>query len=64
MERLFRNLKTEWVPAIGYPSFAEATRDISSYLMGYYYWERPHSHNDGIPPAKAENQPNILSGIS
>lgn len=64
MERLFRSLKTEWIPATGYTSLAEATRDISAYLMGYYNWQRPHSHNEGIPPAKAENRPNLLSGIS
>lgn len=64
MERLFRSLKTEWVPATGYTSLAEATRDISAYLMDYYNWQRPHSHNEGIPPAKAEGRPNLLSGIS
>lgn len=64
MERLFRSLKTEWIPATGYTSLAEATRDISTYLMGYYNWQRPHSYNEGIPPAKAEDRPNLLSGIS
>lgn len=62
MERLFRSLKTEWVPAMGYMTKAEASRDISHYLMGYYNWERPHQHNGGVPPAKAENQTNLLSG--
>jgi len=33
MERLFRSLKTEWVPSTGYPSAPEAHRDISYYLM-------------------------------
>lgn len=64
MERLFRSLESEWVPTIGYASFAEGTRDISHYLMCYYNWESPHSYNGGIPPAKAENRPNLLSGIS
>ncbi|PMN88437.1 transposase [Enterovibrio norvegicus] len=64
MERLFRSLKTEWIPTTSYTSFTEASRDISHYLMGYYNWERPHSYNDGIPPAKAESRPNLLSGIS
>lgn len=63
MERLFRSLKSEWIPATGYPSFTDATKDISRYLMGYYNMERPHNYHDGIPPAKAENQPNLLSGI-
>ena len=64
MERLFRSLKSEWVPATGYASVAEATRDISHYLMVYYNRVRPHGYNCGIPPAKAENRPNLLSGIN
>lgn len=62
MERLFRSLKSEWIPAMGYPSQTQASRDISAYLMGYYNWQRPHQHNDGQPPAKAEAQHNLLSG--
>jgi len=64
MERLFRSLKTEWVPALGYTTQEEATRDLSFYLMNYYNWRRPHSFNNGLPPAKAENQSKQLSGIS
>ncbi len=54
MERLFRSLKTEWLPTTGYMSLREAKRDISYYLMDYYNWRRPHQHNDGIAPAEAE----------
>jgi len=43
---------------------SEARRDISFYLMTYYNWRRPHQFNNGMPPALAENQPNLLSGIS
>lgn len=64
MERLFRSLKSEWVPATGYLSMSEAMRDISYYLMTYYNWRRPHQHNDGLPPAIAEDRFNLLSGIS
>ncbi|MBV2129708.1 IS3 family transposase [Arsukibacterium indicum] len=64
MERLFRSLKTEWVPVTGYMSKAEAQRDISFYLMDYYNWSRPHQFNNGVPPAKAEDLSNLLSGIS
>ena len=64
MERLFRSLKSEWIPATGYLSMSEAMRDISYYLMTYYNWQRPHQHNDGLPPAIAENRFNLLSGIS
>ncbi|MGL6495577.1 IS3 family transposase, partial [Aeromonas veronii] len=54
----------EWLPAMGYMSLREAKRDISYYLMDYYNWRRPHHHNDGIPPAKAETRPNQVSGFS
>ncbi len=49
---------------MGYMSVREAKRDISYYLMDYYNWRRPHQHNDGIPPAKAEERPNQVSGFS
>jgi transposase InsO family protein len=64
MERLFRSLKSEWIPVTGYLSMSEAMRDISYYLMTYYNWQRPHQHNDGLPPAIAEDRFNLLSGIS
>ena len=64
MERLFRSLKSEWVPVIGYPSLSEAKRDIGDYLMGYYNCQRPHQHNDGLPPAESEKKLKLLSGIS
>ncbi|HIC8840568.1 IS3 family transposase [Aeromonas veronii] len=64
MERLFRSLKSEWLPAMGYMSLREAKRDISYYLMDYYNWRRPHQYNNGIPPAKAEVRPNQESGFS
>lgn len=72
MERLFRSLKSEWLPVTGYMSLREAKRDISYYLMDYYNWylmdyynwQRPHQHNDGMPPAKTEDRPNQVSGFS
>jgi putative transposase len=64
MERVFRSLKSEWVPSTGYHSMSEAMRDVSYYLMSYYNWKRPHSFNNGMPPARAENQLKILSGKS
>ncbi|MFB2958446.1 IS3 family transposase, partial [Aeromonas jandaei] len=48
----------------GYMSLRAAKRDISYYLMDYYNWQRPHQHNDGMPPAKAEDRPNQVSGFS
>ncbi|MFQ3325289.1 MAG: putative transposase, partial [Pseudomonadales bacterium] len=32
----------------------EARLDISSYLMGYYNYQRPHTFNQGLAPAIAE----------
>ncbi|WIO74194.1 IS3 family transposase [Porticoccaceae bacterium LTM1] len=64
MERLFRSLKSEWIPATGYRSFGEAKRDISYYLMSYYNCQRPHQYNGGIPPVMAEEKLNLLSGKS
>lgn len=64
MERLFRSLKSEWVPKSGYLSVMEAKKDIRFYLMEYYNWQRPHSYNQGVAPAKAEKQPNVLSGMT
>jgi putative transposase len=64
MERLFRSLKTEWVPSSGYSNYQEAEKDISYYLMNYYNWRRPHSHNQMVAPAIAEEKLNLLSGIS
>ncbi len=64
MERVFRSLKSEWVPTNGYHSIKEAEQDISSYLMKYYNWRRPHSYNNGFSPAKAEENLNLMSGIS
>jgi putative transposase len=63
MERLFRSLKTEWVPKSGYSTFEEAKRDVSSYLMAYYNCQRPHTANGGLAPAIKEKQLNLLSGI-
>jgi putative transposase len=64
MERLFRSLKTEWVPSSGYMSAGEAHRDISYYLMQRYNWTRPHQFNDGVAPAVAEEKLNAVSGVS
>jgi len=60
-ERLFRSLKTEWVPKTGYENLTEAKSDISRYLLGYYNHRRPHSFNAGLPPVIAE-QPKLVSG--
>jgi len=64
MERVFRSLKTEWVPKTGYSNLHQAKLDIGSYLMGYYNHQRPHSFNQGLTPAIAEKKPYLMSKIS
>ncbi|MCY0109949.1 IS3 family transposase [Pseudomonas monsensis] len=64
MERVFRSLKTEWIPTVGYMTAQEANRDISHYLMHRYNWIRPHQFNNGLAPAQAEKKLNVVSGIS
>jgi putative transposase len=54
-ERLFRSLKTEWIPRRGYRNAEEAEKDISFYLSGYYNRIRPHRYNGGLSPAEKEN---------
>ena len=63
MERVFRSLKSEWVPTTGYCTAVEAKRDVGYFLMNYYNWERPHQFNDGLPPAKAEKLTKMVSGF-
>lgn len=64
MERLFRSLKTEWVPEVGYMSASLAQQDIGRFLMQRYNWQRPHQFNSGLEPAVAEEKLNAVSGIS
>ncbi len=64
MERLFRSLKSEWIPALGYRNLPEAKKDVGGYLMDYYNRQRPHTFNDGISPVAAEESLKTLSGIS
>lgn len=54
MERFFRSFKSEWMPEIGYGSFAVAEREIASYIGGFYSQLRPHRHNGGLTPRETE----------
>ncbi len=56
MERFFRSLKTEWVPASGYQSFAQAWKHILEYITGYYSQLRPHHYNGGLTPNESERR--------
>ncbi|MBF4232746.1 IS3 family transposase, partial [Vibrio anguillarum] len=54
MERFFRSLKSEWVPANGYGNFTEADKEITNYITGYYSETRPHQYNGGLTPNESE----------
>ena len=64
MERVFRSLKTEWIPTVGYMTEQEAHRDISHYLIHRYNWIQPNQFNDGQAPAQAERKLNVVSAMS
>ena len=64
VERLFRSLKSEWIPAMGYRKMHEAQKDVAHYLMDYHNRQRPHTFNNGISPVAAEEKLKTLSGIS
>ena len=55
MERFFRSLKAEWMPKYGYSNFTEAEHSIINYIACYYSQLRPHQHNNGKTPKKAES---------
>jgi putative transposase len=64
MERVFRSLKTEWIPTVGYMTAQEAQRNISHSLMHRYNSIRPHQFNGGLAPAQPGEKLNIVSGMS
>ena len=63
-ERLFRSLKSEWIPSLGYLNFNDAKKDIGHYLFNYYNRQRPHTVNDGLSPVVAEEKLKLMSGNS
>ncbi|PHM49771.1 transposase OrfAB, subunit B [Xenorhabdus miraniensis] len=56
MERVFRSLKSEWVPLDGYTDPHDVTRDITQYLGTYYNYHRPHRFNGGLSPVEYERR--------
>lgn len=54
MERFFRSLKSEWIPAGGYATAAKAQADVLRYLTDYYNYQRPHSYNGYQTPVERE----------
>lgn len=53
MERIFRSLKVEWIPATGYACSVKAEADIVRYIS-YYNHQRPHSSNGNLTPTEYE----------
>ena len=50
MERFFLNLKIERVWPNHYANHAEATRDVTDYIVGFYNSVRLHSKLGNLPP--------------
>ncbi len=61
-------LKPEWIPNYDCRSFNEARRMTDEYMKGYYSQFRPHQHNGGLLPNKAEqlfyNSPKSVAKIT
>lgn len=64
MRRVFRILKAKWIPSVGYRTMQLAQRDITHYLMHRCNWVQSHQFNSGLAPVLAEENLNIVSGIS
>lgn len=69
MERFFLNLKMERVWPNNYANHAEATRDVTDYIVGFYNSTRLHSKLGYLPPnvyehQMAEKQPIEVSEIT
>lgn len=56
MERFFLNLKRERVWQQDYANHAEAERDITDYIVGFYNSERLHSTLGYLPPTEYERE--------
>jgi putative transposase len=68
MERFFLDLKMERVWPNNYANHAEATRDVTDYIVGFYNSARLHSKLGYLPPnvyeqQMAEKQPIPVSEI-
>ena len=55
MERVFRSLKSEWIPVGGYSDIRQIMQDITVWIH-YYNQYRPHTFNGGLSPCEYENQ--------
>ena len=50
MERFFNTLKNEFTYHHRFKSAKELDAGIIEYIFRWYNWERPHTHNKGVPP--------------
>jgi putative transposase len=53
MERVFRTLKTEWMPKDGYHSAQQTETDVFAFIR-YYNFMRGHSYNNYATPVEVE----------
>lgn len=51
MERFFNTLKTEFFYHYYFRSFEELNKSLMDYIFIWYNYQRPHSFNNGSPPA-------------
>jgi len=63
MERLFRSLKIEWIPSLGCTSITDGKHG-HQLLPNDLLQQRAPSPVQRLPPAKAEEKLNLLSGNS
>jgi hypothetical protein len=56
MKRVFRSLKSEWLPKGGYGDFSHVVHDINQWINGYYNVYRPHTNNGGLSPCLHEEK--------
>lgn len=52
MERYFNTMKAELLRLKTFPTEEQLYSEINAYAYGWYNNMRPHSHNNGLPPAK------------
>jgi len=56
MERVFRSLKSEWIPPFGYLSIPDARTGIGDHLMDYHNRQRPYTFDGSKRPVAEEDK--------
>lgn len=62
MERLFRSLKSEWIPAIRLRDCFGSSTGHQLLPMHRYNWIRPHQFNEGL--AEEKLRPTVQDGLT